>query len=120
MTLLKRAVLVAAASLLAAVAALGTAGGAQAASNNFRLCNYGSDYEVRSEAGPFLFPSGYVRPQQCTEFHITPGTSVHLRYRRIYDGMSRMSSAGGTYGSGRTLIQTWGSFLSPSYGKLPY
>ncbi|XVS67757.1 hypothetical protein ACQPYE_17405 [Actinosynnema sp. CA-299493] len=121
MTFLKRAVLAVAVSLLAAVAAFGTAGSAQAATPAFKLCNYGSGYLAFASFPDRRMSTVGVWPNQCVEM---VGVGANERFaisaRPIVGNALTPSRVDWTFAGGRTLVQTWGTFNAFSYGKLPY
>ncbi|MFI9005932.1 hypothetical protein ACIGNX_01705 [Actinosynnema sp. NPDC053489] len=122
MTLVKRIASVVAAIAIAAVAPLGVTGTAQAATTTFKLCNYGSDYYVDA-----VFPdrggkSTYVvTPQGCLEVLASTNERFYLHVTGVRTfRTTRITPLDRTYSSGRTLVQTWASLSTFTYGKLPY
>ncbi|SDJ03604.1 hypothetical protein SAMN05192558_10442 [Actinokineospora alba] len=116
----KFATVVAAASLGIGGATL-TASTAEAATASFQLCNYGSDYVVSAEF-PDLggFSTYAVSPGRCTTTSVYTGARFDLRVRHTNSPLTFWTHLDRTYSSGRTLVQTWASFKSFTYGKLPY
>lgn len=106
---------------LAALSVIGTSGTADAASAQFRLCNYGSGYSVAArfpDRGGFeTYVANYG---QCVQVTVNTNEDFQLHASPGGNGAQLLTRIDRTYASGRTLVQTWGTFSSFSYGKLPY
>ncbi|MDX3663053.1 hypothetical protein PV646_37640 [Streptomyces sp. ID05-26A] len=48
------------------------------------------------------------------------GTRFYLAAYDVNSSLARFTGLDRTYSSGRTLVQTWASFRTFTYGKLPY
>ncbi|WP_367129232.1 hypothetical protein [Saccharothrix sp. HUAS TT1] len=106
--------------LLALLAVVGTAGTANAATTTFKLCNYGSDYEVSAGFASRLNTTAVMRPGACVEVRAYTDEWFYLTVRRTNNSAYFGTTMHLTYNSGRTLVQTWGHFNQFTFGKLLY
>lgn len=93
---------------ISAIATMGVTGTAQAQDSNFKLCNWGSNYDVQAQFGGSGFATFIAFPGQCVETSTRPGEAYHIN---VYQGgnyqfSTTMKTANW---SGRTLAETWGS-----------